>query len=116
MLRMLQARAARPMRKAKITFRPQAETDLFDLYHYIAQESGFELAGQYIDRIEEACLALATFPERGRKRDDIRPGLRILGFERRASLVFQVKRTEVVVIRVLYGGQDLERILRMHED
>jgi toxin ParE1/3/4 len=100
------------MRKAKVTFRPQAEADLFDLYRYIAEESGFAVAGTYIDRIEKACLSLATFPERGRKRDDIRPGLRILGFERRASLVFLAKRTEVVIVRVLYGGQNLERILR----
>jgi toxin ParE1/3/4 len=100
------------MRRAKVTFRPQAEVDLLNLYRYVAAESGLEVAGGYIDRIESACLSLAIFPERGRKRDDIRRGLRILGFERRISLIFQVKKAEVVVVRILYGGQDLERILR----
>ena len=100
------------MRKAKVTFRPKAEADLLSLYRYIAAESGFEIAGGYIDRIEATCLSLASFPERGIRRDDIRPGLRILGFERRVSFIFQVRKSEVLIIRILYGGQDLERILR----
>jgi toxin ParE1/3/4 len=100
------------MRRVKVSFRPQAEVDLVNLYNYIAAESGLDVAGGYIDRIEAACLSLSSFPERGRKRNDIRPGLRILGFERRASLVFQIRKAEVVIVRILYGGQDLERILR----
>lgn len=104
--------AVGPMRKVRVSFRPQAEADLLNLYRYIAAESGLEVAGGYIDRIETACLSLATFPERGRNRDDIRRGLRILGFERRISLIFQVKKAEVVIVRILYGGQNLERLLR----
>ena len=57
-------------------------------------------------------MALQIFPERGTKRDDIRQGLRTMGFERRATIVFEVKRSEVVIIRVFYGGQDYERALR----
>ena len=100
------------MRKLRISFRPQAEADLFGLYEYIATHSGEQIAGAYIDRIEAACAALATFPQRGLKRDDIRPGLRLVGFERRATIVFQVRKTEVLIVRVLYGGQDYDRVLR----
>jgi toxin ParE1/3/4 len=104
------------MKRFEISFRPQAEGDLFGLYRYIAEESGHSVAGGYIDRIEAACMALATFPERGTRRDDIRRGIRTIGFERRATIVFQVKRREVVVIRVLYGGQDYMRALRRVSD
>jgi toxin ParE1/3/4 len=100
------------MRRYRISFRPRAEADLFGLYRHIAEQAGREAAGAYVDRIEAACMALETFPERGTRRDDIRPGLRTMGFERRATIVFQVKRSEVVVIRVFYGGQDYERALR----
>jgi toxin ParE1/3/4 len=100
------------VKKYKVSFRPQAEADLFGLYRYIAEESGRAAAGTYIDRIEAACLALKTFPRRGTRRDDIRPGLRTIGFERRATIVFQVAETEVVIVRIFYGGQDYERILR----
>jgi toxin ParE1/3/4 len=85
---------------------------LFGLYRHIAEEAGHEAAGIYVDRIEAACMALQIFPERGTKRDDIRLGLRAVGFERRATIVFQVRRAEVVIIRVFYGGQDYERALR----
>jgi toxin ParE1/3/4 len=96
----------------KVSFRPRAEADLFDLYDYIADDAGPVVAGGYIDRIEAACLALATFPERGTSRDDIRPGLRIIGFERRATIIFQVAENDVVIVRVLYGGRDYERVLQ----
>jgi len=98
--------------KYRVSFRPLAESDLFGLYDYIARESGHGVAGAYIDRIEAACMALATFPRRGKRRDDIRPGLRTLGFERRATIAFRVMRTEVVIVRIFYGGQDYEPVLR----
>ena len=99
------------MRKYEVSFRPRAEADLFALYHRIAAEAGYEVAGRYIDRIEVACMALESFPKRGRRRDDIRPGLRTVGFERRATIVFQELEAEVVIIRIFHGGQDYERLL-----
>jgi toxin ParE1/3/4 len=84
------------MTKFEVRFRPLAEVDLFALYNYIAQQAGHAVAGSYIDRIEAACLALEVFPERGTRRDDIRPGIRTLGFERRATIVFRVLENEVV--------------------
>ena len=100
------------MKRYEVSFRPQAEADLFDLYRYIARESGTAVAGAYIDRIETACLALETFPERGTRRDDLRLGLRTMGFERRATIVFQVMEREVIIVRIFYGGRDYERVLR----
>ena len=100
------------MKRHRITFRPRAEADLFDLYRHIAEEAGHEAAGIYVDRIEAACMAMQIFPERGTKRDDIRQGLRTMGFERRATIVFQVRKSEVVIIRIFHGGQDYERALR----
>jgi toxin ParE1/3/4 len=100
------------MRRFSVSFRPQAEADLFGLYRYIAAEAGYDVAGAYIDRIEAACLALETFPRRGTRRDDIRPGLRTMGFERRAMIVFQVSGSEVIIVRIFYGGREYERALR----
>jgi toxin ParE1/3/4 len=100
------------MRKYVVSFRPLAEADLLALYGHLAAEAGHDIAGAYIGRIETACMALETFPERGMLRDDIRPGLRILGFERRATIVFQVNVAEVVIVRIFYGGQDYETALR----
>lgn len=100
------------MKKFEVSFRPAAEADLFDLYRDIAKEAGIDVAGRYVDRIEAACRALETFPERGARRDDIRSGLRTVGFEHRATIVFLIKRSEVVILRVFYGGRNYEHILR----
>ena len=104
------------MKKYKVRFLAPAEADLLSLYDYISEQAGLHVAGDYIDRIETACLALQQSPERGMRRDDIRPDLRTLGFERRASIVFQVRAAEVVIVRIFYGGRDLEGLLRATDD
>lgn len=100
------------MKRYEVIFRPQAADDLLALYHYIADQAGLTVAGGYIDRIEAACLSLETFPERGTRRDDIRSGLRTMGFERRATIVFRVGENEVTILRIFYGGRDFELLLR----
>ena len=104
------------MKKYEISFRPLAEADLLRLYDYIAEASGPAVAGGYIDRLEAACLAPESFPERGTRRDDIRPGLRIIGFERRATIVFQVLESEVLIVRIFYGGHDYQAALRRGDE
>ncbi|HEX3483532.1 MAG TPA: type II toxin-antitoxin system RelE/ParE family toxin [Micropepsaceae bacterium] len=99
------------MKRYKVSFRPLAQADLLALYDYIADEAGLETAGAYIGRIEAACMALEYAPQRGMRRDDIRPGLRTIGFERRATIVFRVLSDDVVIVRIFYGGQDYERVL-----
>ena len=94
----------------RIEFSPEALGDLIDLYDYIALHDRPERAIGYIDRIEAFCRSLSVFPDRGNRRDDLRPGLRILGFERRALIAFQVTTDAVMILRVLYGGRDLETI------
>jgi hypothetical protein len=34
-----------------------------------------------------------------------------IGFERRVTIAFQVKRTAVVIVWIFYGGQDFESAL-----
>jgi len=94
----------------RVEFSPEALGDLIDLYDYIAVRDGPERAIGYIERIEDCCRNLSVFPERGIRRDDLRPGLRILGFERRAVIAFLVTADAVTILRILYGGRDLETV------
>ncbi|RAU21975.1 type II toxin-antitoxin system RelE/ParE family toxin [Paramagnetospirillum kuznetsovii] len=91
-----------------IVFRPQAEADLFALYRYIAEASGRGRAGEYISRVEKACMELALFPERGTRRDDIAAGLRTIGFERRATIAFRVLDQVVEIVAIAYAGREFE--------
>ncbi|CAN5644772.1 hypothetical protein BH10PSE5_BH10PSE5_35840 [soil metagenome] len=98
--------------QGQITFRPAALDDLLNLFDYIADEVSPTVAGGYIDRIEQSCRSLTTFPERGTRREDLAPGLRILGFERRATIAFRVIGGDVQIVRIFYGGQDFDAALR----
>jgi toxin ParE1/3/4 len=96
----------------KVEFRDEALADLAALYDYIASESSPEIAIGYVRRIQTACMRLATFPERGRRRDDILPDLRVIGFERRVTIAFRVLKTRVEIVTIAYGGRDFESELR----
>jgi toxin ParE1/3/4 len=55
---------------------------------------------------------LLTFPESGRSRDDLRPGLRIIGFERRVVIAYMVLPDgDLEIGRIFYGGRDYEAIM-----
>lgn len=94
----------------RIEFSPEGLGDLIDLYDYIAQRDGAERAIGYIDRIENYCRNLSVFPERGIRRDGLRSGLRIPGFERRAVIAFLITADTITILRILYGGRDLETV------
>ncbi|TWS95968.1 type II toxin-antitoxin system RelE/ParE family toxin [Reyranella sp. CPCC 100927] len=97
-----------------VTFDPTALQDLQQIYDYIGRHAGARTARTYVRRIYDHCLALQTFPERGTRRDDLRPGLRTLGFERRATIVFRLdrRRKRVVILAVAYAGRDVETKIR----
>jgi len=96
------------MKSYEVLFRPRARKNLVSLYRYIAKESSPEIAAGYVARIEKACLALATLPQRGTAIPSHLPGLRTMGFERRVTILFLVGEVQVEILRVYYGGQDME--------
>jgi toxin ParE1/3/4 len=96
--------------KYEIVFTPEARDDLSELCDHIAQHGSPARALSYIARIEKACMSLQTLPHRGTLREDVRPGLRLIGFEHRTLIAFRVKGRSVAILRILYGGRSLERV------
>jgi toxin ParE1/3/4 len=97
--------------RRRVIFRPSAEADLQSIYDHIERHSP-ENASRFVGRIEAFCMSLADFPERGTKRNDLRPGIRVVGFERRVVIAFAVTPDAVEIAQVLYGGRDLGTALR----
>jgi plasmid stabilization system protein ParE len=89
----------------RVVFSPAAEGQLVALYHYIAAAASAGTAISYVEAIVRSCEGLGSFPHRGHTRDDVRPGLRIINYRRRAVIAFDVAGDVVSVIGVLYGGQ-----------
>ncbi len=74
----------------RVVYAPEAERQLIDLFFYIAAAASPRIAANYTAAIVKQCDSLKTFPNRGTRRDDIRPGFRVFGFRRRVSIAFEV--------------------------
>ena len=105
------------MKQYAVVFTPRAKRQLDDLYAYIADASGEARAEKFVGGIVKDCLSLSSFPERGMKRDDIRPNLRITNHARKVAIALSVDAPNSIVAihGVFYGGQDYERLLRDDE-
>jgi toxin ParE1/3/4 len=93
---------------ARVVFAKRARADFDEIFAWIAERGGIEVARAYTGRIESFCLAMTPFPQRGTARDDLRPGLRTVGFERRATIAFTVEGEDVIILRILYAGRSLD--------
>jgi toxin ParE1/3/4 len=91
----------------QVIFDEAAEDDLRMIGEWIAERASVETAIGYVERLRSYCRGFDIFPARGTLRDDLEPGLRTIGFERRVLIAFKVYQTTVVILRVLYGGRDL---------
>jgi plasmid stabilization system protein ParE len=98
-----------------VVFTPEAEAQLTELYGHIAAEASPEIAARFTDGIVTYCESLSTFPARGNRRDDIRPGLRVTGYRKRVAIAFHVDEDRVNIIGVFYGGQGYEATLLEEE-
>lgn len=99
------------MKEHVVEFAPEALEDLRRLYDWIADAASPAVALTYLTRIETFCRGMAFSPDRGHRRDDIRPGLRIVGFERRITIAFTVSAERVIILRLFYGGRDWEGLI-----
>jgi plasmid stabilization system protein ParE len=97
----------------KLLFRPEARSDLAGIARYVYERSGSEkIALDYVRRIREWCDHLLLFPEAGRARDDLRPGIRIVSFERRIVIAYMILSSgDVEIGRFFYGGRDYEALV-----
>ncbi len=100
----------------RVVFSPEAQEQLAELYRHIALAASPNIAARYTDAIVTYCESLRTFPLRGTRRDDVRPGLRITNYKKRAVIAFAVDTEQVSIIGVFYGGQDYETLLQDEPD
>jgi len=100
--------------RRKVIYDADANADFFNLFNWIARSASARTAATFMARLEARISRLDLAAERGTARDDIEPGLRIVPIDERVLVAIKVYDAEVVVLRVFYGGQDWEAVLR-HE-
>ena len=97
----------------KVEISTQAETDLRGIFEYISYELGsVQNASKQLDRLEKCILSLNQMPQRYHlyeKEPWKSLGLRVVPVDN--YCVFYIPNNEmsvVTIIRVMYGGRDIE--------
>ena len=94
---------------AKIERSSQAQRDLVDIWLYIADDSP-AAADKFLDQIDTICKLLSASPLLGRSREEL--GRKLRSFPVGDYLIFyRPKRTGIVVVRVLSGYRNLDKLL-----
>jgi toxin ParE1/3/4 len=92
----------------RIRLSDHARDDLDEIWFSIAVEN-MPAADRIIDKLDELLRKLLQFPEMGAEREDIRPGVR--SFPCGNYLVFyRPMPYGIAVVRVVYGGRDLDTL------
>jgi toxin ParE1/3/4 len=90
---------------------PRAETDLDEIWYYVAKESGsIEIANRLIDSIADRFFLLGGFPSIGRSRDEeFSVGCRSLAVGEYV-IVYCLEAEDVLILRVAHGRRDIEAL------
>lgn len=94
-----------------VRFSARAIEDLGEIFDYLLPLAGEQVARRHVAELHAYCIGLEQFPKRGTIRDDLRPGLRLVGFNRQATIAFAVRDGKVTILRVFGRGRDVENII-----
>ena len=86
----------------------EAETDLLDIWLYIAEDQPIN-ADRYLDKLQEKAQKLAEFPDLGRDRPELVDGLKSFPVDR-YNLYYTLTQTKLILVRVLPGDRDISAI------
>lgn len=94
----------------RLVFRPAALADLVEIHDHIAADSPAR-ARKFIALLRDRCGPLRQFPEMGRLRDDLRPGLRSLPVDRYV-VIYRVLGDVVEIVTIVHGSRDVDTVVR----
>ncbi len=91
-----------------------AESDLWDIYHYVAQNDSVEKADSLLDNLERTIAKLETMPLRGHFPPELKR-VSVLEFReiffKSYRIIYQVIKSRVYVHCVLDGRRDMQDLL-----
>lgn len=93
---------------------PRASQDIEAIADYLAAQSGMAMAETFLADVDAMLGRIAQFPQIGRKRDELYPGLRSLPY-RQYLVFYRLLDDAVEVFRVVNGYQDLVALFNEDE-
>ncbi len=106
------------MTKYTVEFDDEAFQDLAGIRDHIAMVGGSAAAAGFVDRVLSHLEGFQDTPKRGYLREDIRPGLRTVGWRRTLTIAFTVDDAgaTVRILAILYRGRDTGRVLMQRRE
>lgn len=93
----------------RLLWSPASETDLLELWGYLATHASGVVADEQVRKVERACRVLSEWPHSGRPRDALIPGMRSVAVAPYV-VFYRVSDNTIEVVRVLHGRRDIEAI------
>lgn len=84
-----------------------ATRDIEDAWIYTAEHGSPDQAGALLDAFHDAFRLIERFPDSGRQRDELSPGLRSTA-TRGFVILYQVLGGVLEIVRVVHGARDLK--------
>jgi len=85
-----------------IVLSPKAEADLVGVARYTLDRWGNDQAAGYLTELDATIRSLSQNPERGQRRDRLKPGLRSLTHRGHYHIFYRVVDRTVQIVRVLH--------------
>jgi len=92
---------------ARIHFTSSAESDLLELWLYIAEDNMIA-ADESLESIQATVLLLGTQPEMGKERPELADGLRSFPTRTPYIIFYLYSDDGLVIIRVLHHARDID--------
>ena len=88
----------------------QADNDLDEIFDYTAAQFGIEQAIKYLSGFDDVFDNLCRNPETGRKRNEIRNGLRSTS-NKSHTIFYRIMAGHIWIVRILHGSRDIIKFL-----
>ncbi|MBR9910117.1 MAG: type II toxin-antitoxin system RelE/ParE family toxin [Gammaproteobacteria bacterium] len=88
----------------------EADRDIEDIFDYTAEEFGLDQAVAYVNAFDDVFVELLDNTELGRRRPEIREGLRSIAKESHI-IFYRILKDRIRIIRILHGSRDLPKFL-----
>ena len=89
--------------------------DIEQIVDYIARQSGLDIADRFLSKLDKRFANIAKFPNLGRQRDEILPGLRSLSIDNYLILYMPIGQ-DVEIFRFVSGYRDLSALFTDADD
>lgn len=89
--------------------------DIEQIADYIARETGLAQADRFLTRLDAKFSKIALFPNLGRQRNEILPGLRSFPIDQYLILYIPANQ-DVDILRVVNGYRDLSALFTDSDD